>query len=108
MSRPATLAPAAQKDLRAAVAWIARDNETAARALRAAVSVAARRIGERPEIGRLRPELTSSRYRFWSLSGFPYLLVYDVSAVPPRIARVLHMARDLPTALMSLDPPSGE
>ena len=110
MNRSATLAPAARADLRAAVAWIAQDSEAAVRALSVAVGQAARLIGEHPAIGQLRPSLTSSRYRFWSLRGFPHLLVYDVLAEPPRIARVLHMARDLEPLLSDLagQPDTGE
>ncbi len=103
MSGPAILAPQAQKDLRAALRWIASDNPVAARGLRDTVDAAARLIGARPDIGRFRPELTSARYRFWSLTGFPYLLVYEASARPPRIARIVHTARDLPKVLAELN-----
>ena len=102
MSGPAILAPQAQKDLRAALRWIAADNPMAARGLRDTVDAASRLIGARPEIGRFRPELTSARFRFWSLTGFPYLLVYEASVGPPRIARIVHTARDLPKVLAEL------
>jgi toxin ParE1/3/4 len=55
-------------------------------------------------LGRQRPDLLPEPYRFWSLRGFPYLLVYDAGATPPRILRVLHTARDLPAALADLEP----
>lgn len=107
MTRSAILAPEARAELLEAVKWIARDDETAARALRTAVGAAARLIGQRPEIGHVRPELAPPRYRFWSLTTFPYVLVYEVRARPPRIARIVHMARDLAPLLADLtDPPS--
>ncbi len=44
-------------------------------------------------------ELAPARYRFWSLRGFPYLLVYDAEADPPIILRFVHQSRDLPGVL---------
>jgi toxin ParE1/3/4 len=56
-------------------------------------------IGEHPLVGSRRPELTSASLRFLPLKRFPYLLAYDPDRNPPLIVRVLHAARDLPTAL---------
>jgi hypothetical protein len=36
---------------------------------------------------------------FWSLRGFPYLLVYDAEAEPPVILRFVHQSPDLPVVL---------
>jgi toxin ParE1/3/4 len=104
MSRPADFTPAARSDLRAAVDWIAKDNPTAARALRIAAEDAARRIGTRPGIGAARPHLGRGRHRFLLLRGFPYLVVYTADTAPPRILRVVHTARDLPPLLADLGP----
>jgi toxin ParE1/3/4 len=92
-------APRAQRELRAAAEWIAEDNPAAADALLAAAMTAARRIEARPKLGRIRLELAPARYRFWSLRGFPYLLVYDAEAEPPMILRFVHQSRDLPGVL---------
>ena len=92
-------APRAQRELRAAAVWIAEDNPAAADALLAAAMTAARRIEARPKLGRIRLELAPARYRFWSLRGFPYLLVYDAEAVPAIILRFVHQSRDLPGVL---------
>jgi toxin ParE1/3/4 len=97
----ARLTPRAARELRVAAAWIAEDNPPAADAFLAAVSRAADLIGARPLAGRARPELGTDAYRFWSLRGYPYLLVYAADADPPIILRVLHQARDLPTILRS-------
>lgn len=97
--RPAVLAPHARRDLLAALRWIAKDNPAAARALRDAIAEAAERIGAHRKIGGLRPDLADERYRFVTLTGFPYVIVYNAERDPPLIVRILHGARDLPAAL---------
>lgn len=104
MIPPAVFVPAARKDLRQAVAWIARDNPAAAEALRDTAMRAATRLGANPFLGTTRPALSAERYRFLLLRGFPYVMVYAADTVPPRILRVLHMARDLPAILAELPP----
>ena len=95
--------PAAERDLREATRWIAHDNPAAATAMLQAVLIAARRLRERPQLGRIQDNLAPRRYRFWSLPGFRYLIVYDTEADPPHIVRVLHTARDLPAILRDLE-----
>lgn len=95
----AVLSLAAQRDLLTALEWIAKDNPAAARALRDAVAVAAARIGEHTHIGNLRPESTAEKYRFVTLTGFRYVIVYNADRRPPLILRILHGARDLPELL---------
>ena len=102
MSSPASISPRARRDLEAALRRIAADNPDAASRMVVAVDAAARRIGLQPLGGLLRPELTADRYRFWSLQGFPYHLVSDVTSSTPRGARIVHMARDLPNVLRTL------
>lgn len=97
-------APRALRELRKAAIWIAQDNPEAGEALLAAALRAAERLATRPMLGRSRPELFLAPYRFWSLRGFPYLLVYNAATVPPRILRVLHTARDLSTVLGDSEP----
>jgi len=98
----ALLSPAARHDLLAAIRWIARDNPGAARALRDTVARTAHRIGTHPLVGTPRPELAEPSYRFVSLTGFPYIIVYNAERRPPLIVRILHGARDLPTLLGDL------
>ena len=95
MSRAAILAPRARAQLLEAADFLAQNSENAASGLRMAVGEAARLIGARPLAGRVRLDLAPERYRFWSLQRYPYLLVYDAAAQPPRIAQLVHMARDL-------------
>jgi toxin ParE1/3/4 len=95
----ALFTPRAERELRDAVLWIEKDNPAAADALLAAAITAARRLQARPKLGRVRPDLAPARYRFWSVRGFPYLLVYDAEAEPPIILRIVHQSRDLPAIL---------
>ena len=95
----AVLAPRARLDMLAAVRWIARDNPAAARELRNAVTRAAEMIFVHPHAGPHRPDLASPPYRFLSLTGFPYIIVYTPAQNPPLILRILHAARDIPDIL---------
>jgi toxin ParE1/3/4 len=104
----AGLTPRARRDVTAAVRWIRKDNRTAARALRNAVGTAAERIGRHPAIGRVRNELLPEPYRFLSLTGFPYVLVYNCQRDPPLIVALLHTARDLKDALRDISEPPGD
>jgi len=70
MAKSAVLAPLARRDLLGATRWIAKDNPTAAVALRDAVFAAARRIGEHPHIGVIKPTVASEAMRFVMLTGF--------------------------------------
>jgi toxin ParE1/3/4 len=95
----AVLSPAARRDLLAAVRWIAKDNPAAARAWRDAIVKAAERIGDHIHLGSPRPELAGEPYRFLTLTGFSYVIVYNAVRRPPLIVRILHGARDLPEML---------
>lgn len=85
----------ARRELRDALTWIAKDNEAAADALLDAALQSARRVVARPLLGRVRPELAPAPYRFWRVTGYPYLIVYNSGRQKPRVLRFLHMARDL-------------
>lgn len=54
-------------------------------------------------MGKQRRDLAPESVRFLVRRGFPYILVYRANAVPPRILRVLHGARDLPEVLHDLE-----
>src|SRR4051794_29764297 len=98
-------APRARIELREAAAWIAADNPEAAMLLLQTALTAARRITRQPNLARVTLHLAPARFRFWSLRGFPYLLVVDTENDPPVIARFVHQARDLPAALNDLAAP---
>jgi len=98
----ARISPQARRDILDAARWIAADNPEAARAFRKSIEVAARRLGEHPNIGTVKAELADPPVRFLVVSGFPYLIVYDSELVPPLVLRVLHGARDLPDVLRDM------
>ena len=58
---------------------MAKDNAFAARGFRQAVGEAARLIGAHPDAGRIDLRLAPAHYRFWSLTRFHYVLVYEMS-----------------------------
>ena len=91
----ARLSPQARGDLLRATRWIATDNPAAAEALREAVGKAVSQIGTHRNCGVARPEIIGAPYRFVTLTGFPYLLVYNADFEPPLVVRVVHGARDL-------------
>lgn len=89
-------------DLRAAVAWIAREDPITADRLRVAANRAAKLIGEHPAIGQVHLEFAPERFRFLALQRFPCLIVHEPGLKPPRILRVLHAAQDLAVLLADL------
>jgi plasmid stabilization system protein ParE len=62
---PAVLTIEARNDLRTELRRIGPDSIVRARAFRDAIGAAARRIGERPLLGRREIELLPDPYRFW-------------------------------------------
>ena len=94
-------APRALRELEHAAARIAEDNPDAAEAFLQATLAAARRVAARPNLGSSRPPI-SPRYKFWSLTRYSYLLVYDPNSTPVQILRVVHTKRDLPRVLADL------
>jgi len=82
------------------------EHEAARQSLRVALETAVRRLGENPYLGRRAPSPVPAPYRFWSLTRFGYVLVYDPQTDPVEILRFVHPKRDLPRMLADLrDPP---
>lgn len=96
-------APRARRELRQVAEWIADENPAAATALLQAAVRAADMVAANPALARTELALAPDRFRFWSLRGFPYLLVFDTDRTPPVVARVVHQSRDLPVVLANLD-----
>ena len=94
--------PRASRELVTAATTIAEDNPSVAEVFVSVVEESAARVCARPNLARLEPKLATDRFRFWSVRGFPYLLVIDTAAEPPSIVRIVHQARDLPVALRDL------
>ena len=93
--------PRAARELEQAATRIAQSNPDAAEEFLRAALTAAARIVSRPGLGSVRAHV-SPRYRFWPLTRYSYLLVYDATTTPVLILRVAHMRRDLPKLLSDL------
>ena len=63
---------------------------------------AAKRVRANPMLARTDARFAPSRFRFWSLRAFHYLLVFDTRLDPPIVTRFVHQARDLPVVLRDL------
>lgn len=108
MSRSAVLTREARDDLLAELCWIGPDNIAKAKALSEAVFAAAHRLWERPLLGRREPGLLPDPYRFWSVTRFQLVLVYNAAASPPTILRILSTARDFAPILAKIATPPSE
>jgi plasmid stabilization system protein ParE len=99
LSRPARLSGVARREFARALQDM--EHAAAAEKLQRAVADAAKRLGENPLLGSVRPHLPPL-YRFWSLIRFGYVLVYDPHTEPVVILRFVHTRRDLPRVLAEL------
>jgi plasmid stabilization system protein ParE len=100
VSRPARFSRRARREIDQALREM--EHVAARQALRAALETAARRLGGNPYLGRPSPSPVAGRYRFWSLTRFGYILVYDPQTDPVEILRFVYTKRDLPRALADL------
>jgi toxin ParE1/3/4 len=100
LTSPARFAGLARREFAKALRDM--EHQAAAERLKRQVAEAARLIGSRPFIGRQEPKLAGEHFRFWSVSGFPYLIVYRPDTTPPSIVRLVHSARDLGPLLADL------
>ena len=90
------IAEPAARDLEGIVDYIALDDPAAAESVYQGIVQAALKLPQFPALGRpgRHPET-----RELSLSGLPYLIVYEVSAEAVTILAVFHTSRDLARAL---------
>ena len=86
------IAEPAARDLEGIVDYIAQDNPVAAERVYRAIVGAAQKLPQFPALGRpgRHPET-----RELSVSGLPYLIVYEDSAEAVTILAVFHTSRDL-------------
>jgi antitoxin ParD1/3/4/toxin ParE1/3/4 len=89
------LSPLAQGDLIETLEYVAEESASleVAERLLSDLEAAFVRLEAMPRMGSLRKHLTGNVVRWWPVRG--YLVVYDPSAKPLRILRVIHGARDL-------------
>lgn len=94
--RKLVIAEPAAHDLEGIVDYIALDNPTAAEDVYRGIVEVAQKLPQFPDIGR------SGRHpdtRELSVSGLPYLLVYEVTTETVTILTIFHTSRDLAQAL---------
>lgn len=104
MTLPRNLAPRAIRDVEDAAAWFADGPGGVDRARRfaQAVAAAAGRISQRPLLGHRRAAFLPDPYRFYAVTGFEYLLVYNAERADAPVARLVYMGRDLGPLLADL------
>ena len=93
ISLPVLRTNKAETDLDEIWLWIAEDNIKAAEDTIERIEAAENRLGQFPELGQARPDL-SEGVRHWPVGS--YLILYRIEADHVLIVRVIHGARDLP------------
>jgi plasmid stabilization system protein ParE len=94
------LTPQALDDIFDIWCYVAQDNPEAADRIEEAVFRACGLLAESPLVGQVRNDLTSLPLRFWVVQPYTnYLIVYDPGPKPLQVIRILHGARNLPSAL---------
>jgi len=92
------LSPEAKEDLREIRSYlVGQDGQRLARYVLHEITAAMRLLASHPEAGHFRRDLTPLPVKFWSV--FSYLIVYEPSAKPLAIVRVLHGRRDVQAIL---------
>jgi plasmid stabilization system protein ParE len=66
------------------------------------IAAAMRFLSSIPGAGHYRPDLTGDLVKFWQV--YSYLIIYDHTARPIGIARVLHSSRDIASVLARAKP----
>lgn len=100
----ALLSAAARADLLSAVRWISKDSRSAAIALQSRVRTLLDKLGRHPDLGVAKLELAEDGYRFATLNGLSYVMIYNARRRPPVVMRILHGAQDLSVILAALPP----
>lgn len=82
----------AKRDVNDTVAYVRRDSPKAAKAVRAKLQEAMRRLADFPNIRHAREDLADARVRVWSV--YSYLIVYRPDTKPNEVLRVVHGSRE--------------
>jgi plasmid stabilization system protein ParE len=92
------LSPEAREDLREIRDYLVTEaGRRLARHVLREIEAAFYLLAAHPDAGHLRRDLTPLPVKFWSV--FSYLIVYDPTATPLAIVRVLHGRKDVVTIL---------
>jgi plasmid stabilization system protein ParE len=99
VTRRYSLTALAGTDIREIIGYIAADNPTAARKVKAAMFDAFQKLGDNPHLGQQRDDLTTKPVRFWPVMR-SYMVIYDARTSPVQIVRVYNAARDVTSILL--------
>lgn len=91
------LVPQARSDLREILGFIAEDSVDAADKVLTRFLEVFELLGENPDIGHFREDLTSAPVRFFPV--YSYLVIYMAKTSPVEIVRVLGGAQDIQSIL---------
>ena len=91
-----TYASAARRDLDAIIDYISLEDRAAAERVFYAISDSVSRLGDYPNMGHVGRVPDT---RELSVTGLPYIVVYEVSAEAVTVLAVFHGARDLARAM---------
>jgi len=90
------LTPLAKADIFEIWSFVAENNENAADRVERAIYDACAFAAEAPLRGHERPNFTSRRLRFWTLTRYPnYTVVYRPETAPLQVVAVLHGKRNI-------------
>ena len=90
------LTPQALDDLFQIWSFVAETNVEAANRVEEAIMAACELAANSPMAGSIRDDLTDHPVRFWLVQPWQtYWVVYDPSATPVHIIRILHTSRDI-------------
>ena len=91
-----TYASAARRDLNAIIDYISLEDRAAAERVFYAISDSVSRLGDYPNMGHVGRVPDT---RELSVTGLPYIVVYEISAEAVTVLAVFHGARDLARAM---------
>lgn len=99
----------ADEDLRASAAYYAVDSITTANRFVLAIQNALDLVSRHPEIGSIKYASPASEpgLRSVVVKRFPYLIFYLNQPEEIFVVRIMHMAKDIPESLRTLDPRIG-
>lgn len=93
MAKDYILTIKAREDLGEIIHYIAESSPSSARRIKEKFIAAFSLLGERPNIGHLRQDLTERPLRFWSL--YHYAIVYRADTSPITVTHIVSAYRDL-------------
>jgi plasmid stabilization system protein ParE len=95
--KPVRIARKALTDLHGIRAYVAAENPTATEQLLQAFQEAFAHLADFPQMGHVRPDLTSKPVRFLTVQG--YMVIYPEDSATLNVIRIVRGSRDIPTVL---------